>query len=281
MATQHLLEGAVTLDPLGWDGAGFLADDDFIIELPFGNGAPITQGLDQSSIVGGIQSLTIKSGATGTIGGGAAGPLIIDADGSGDEFISNHGSVTLFSRAGGDTGRIENYDCGPMSINNLQGGTYGNITVSGGTLNANESTVIENGFFAGGSGELEHSAIDSTLIKIMAGTWTLKRMPTTLTIGGTAVVIFDPDDLENLAGKTLNMQGGRIDWRAGAVPTVVGDAGIIDFSNNRRPFAPGGTSFVVTAATIIEHNAVDLTAVTFPGQMKRNLRSATAVLLGA
>ena len=89
MATRTLNEGATDFSAASWGGFAMAATDIFIIELPFGLGVPLgPTGLDQSGIVGGFESMTITSSASGTIGGGALGSFIADFDNSGDAFFS-------------------------------------------------------------------------------------------------------------------------------------------------------------------------------------------------
>jgi hypothetical protein len=219
--------------------------------------------------------MTIKPGASGTIGGGSAGAFIADFDSSSDAFVSNRGNVALYITAGGDGATVNNFDFGPGSQNYLQGGTFSTVTGNGGLLEANGSTILGTVHLMGGASVIEYHATDATLIRVMAGTHVIKRMPTTLEVGGTARVVLDPDDAEGFTGKSIKITGGYIDWRAGAVPEVEGDAGTIDFSNNRRAFTPGATSFVVTGAKITPSSEVSTTNVTYPGALKRDIGGFT------
>lgn len=275
MATRYLSEGATSFNAAAWGGGAMAATDIFIIELPFGT---ITGSeLDQSGIVGGFESMDIKPGSSGTIGGGANGAFIADFDNSADAFVSNRGSVTMYITAGGDGATINNYDCGPKSINVLQGGTFTDVTMDGGTLTANGSTIITNLYLLGGASTVEYHATDATLIQCSAGTHVIKRMPTTLEVSGTARVTLDPDDAEGFGSKVITITGGTLIHRAGAVPTVNAKGGTIDYSDNRRTFTPGGTAFVVSGAKIIESPAVPMSNVTYVGALSRNVGGFTPV----
>ena len=271
MATKYLSEGATGFAAADWGGVAMAATDDFIIELPFGT--IIGSELDQSGIVGGFESMTIKPGASGTIGGGSNGSFIADFDNDANAFVSNRGNVTIYLQAGGDSATINNFDCGPGSVNYLMGGTFALVTMGGGTLTANASTIITDYWHTGGTSEIMYHATDATEITITGGTLTLRRMPTTLNIQGGRVV-FDPDDGEDFGSKTVNVTGGTLDWRAGAIPTVNADGGNIDFSNNRRAFTPGSTAFNLTGSRIISHPDVPMTNVTPRGAFKTSVGDA-------
>lgn len=275
MATKYLSEGATSFNAAAWGGVAMAATDDFIIELPFGT---ITgSDLDQSAIVGGFESMTIKPGASGTIGGGANGAFIADFDNSADAFVSNRGTVAMYITAGGDSSTINNYDCGPKSTNVFQGGTFTNVTMDGGTLTANGSTIIMNLYLMGGFSEVEYHATNATLIEVTGGTHIFKRMPTTLVVGGNARVTLDPDDAENFTNKSIEITGGTLVHRAGAVPTVLAKGGVIDYSNNRRAFTPGATAFTVSGSKIIESPEVSMANVTYVGALKRDVGGFTPV----
>jgi hypothetical protein len=272
MATEYLNEGAVTFAAAGWDGSGIADSNDYIVNIPFG---PITAGLDQSGLTTGIESMSFMPGSSGIVGGGALGAFIVDADASPDAYVSNRGFVTLNITAGGGSATINNYDCGINSVNNLMGGAFTTITQDGGTLSANASTTFTTYYQMGGASTVEYNASGGTDINITGGTMILKRMPSTLTIGEGAKVIFDPDTAESFTSTTLTLLGGTIVWKAGAIPTVNANGGMVDFSDNKAPFTPGATAFNVSGTKIIEHPAVDLSNIANVGALKRNVGGAT------
>lgn len=265
MATEYLDEGATTFAASAWSGSGIADSNDYIIEYPFG---PITAGLDQSGLTTGIESMYFKPGSVGIVGGGTYGPLEIDADNSADAYIANYGAVTLYLEAGGGSATINNFSCGVNSQNYLMGGTFSSVVQDGGILNANASTVITTAYVNGGSATIEYNATDATLIQVNGGTAIIRRMPTTLNVLAGRVIL-DPDDGEGFSSKTLNIYGGYVDWRAGAVPTVNIDAGVVDLSNNRRAFTPGATAGNYSAsARIIPHPDVDTSNIVARGSSK-------------
>ncbi|MBO6739032.1 MAG: hypothetical protein JJ916_04145 [Phycisphaerales bacterium] len=273
MATETLLEGAVTFAAAGWSGSGIADSNDYIINKPFG---PITAGLDQSGLATGIESMWFYPGAVGVVGGGANGPFIVDADNSADAFVNNYGAVTLYLQAGGGSGVINNFACGPNSINYLQGGSFPTIVQDGGTLVINASTDFDDLYVGQGSCTVEYHATDADSITIDGGTAVIKRLPTTLTVNAGRVVL-DPDDAEGVSGKTINIKGGYVDWRAGAIPTVAINAGEVDFRRARVSFTPGGSAFTYTSGAIIHRNdaVVSLSNLTNVGSSKANAGSAS------
>lgn len=260
MATKYLAAGATTFASPAWSGAAIADTNDLVIEYPFGT---ITAGLDQSVLTEGINSLWIKPGATaGKIGGGSAGSFIVDADVGSTSFVANYGNVEMYLTAGGDEALIQNLDAGAGQTH-LTGGTVANVTVSGGTVNANASTVITRLIAVGGSGTIEYNATAITEAEITGGTWTIKRAVTTLTVSGNATVIYDPDDAATISGTAIYTKGGRLIHKAGATPTIVNRGGIHDFSQARRDFTPGGTAW-----TFIGTRFVDSASVTTSNRAK-------------
>ena len=268
MATLN--EGATSLAAANWsDATGFADNATLVINKPFGNGAAVTAGLDQSGLTTGIDSLDIKKGAAGIIGGSGTS-LEVDADSASTDGISNHGNVTLYLQGGGSS-LIQNFDCGANSRNYLTGGTFTTTTVQGGYLSANESTVLTNFDAYGGNGVIEYKSDKITLARIMRGSWIIKRACTSLIIGENATVIFDPDDAASFTSTAITNYGGRLIWRAGAVPTVTSIGGSIDFSEARDSFTPGSSAFTVGGTKITEGDgSVSLTNVTYVGRMQRS-----------
>ena len=271
----YLNEGATSLAAANWsDATGVVDNGQLVIDRPFGNGVPLTSSVDWSALTIGIDYLDIKKGATGTLGSGAS-PLTLDADTAAGDGLSNHGIVTLYLNAGGGSSTINNFDCGSGSRNFLTGGTFGTTTVQGGLLDANESTVLTNLDCYGGGGEIGFNATPITLCRIMRGNWIIRRPCTTLIIGQNANVVYEPDEAASHTSTAVTNYGGIMDWRAGAIPTVLSIGGTIDFSNAGRDFAPGATSFIVGGTNIIEGTGqVDLSNITYVGRMSRSVGGA-------
>jgi hypothetical protein len=265
MATEYLDAGAKTFAASAWSGSGLAAANDFIVDVAFG---PVTAGLDQSGIVGGIESFYLKPPANGIIGG-TAGSFLIDADNSADAYVANYGQVTLYLAAGGDNTLINEFSCGPKSINFLTGGIFGELVLDGGSTNVNESVEISGAVYINaGRHTIEFNGTQATVVQVNGGSLTLKRMPAQLTING-GTVVFDPDDTETFTSTALQMNGGRMIWKAGAIPTAYLDGGIVDFSQNRRAFTPGATAGATSAACrIIKHPDVTLTNIVPRGASK-------------
>jgi len=280
MAETTLNEGATSLAAANWaDATGVVDNGQLVINKPFGSGVPLTSSVDWSALTTGIDYLEIKPGASGTLGSGGS-PLKIDADtdfGLTDlDGITNHGKVTLYLEAGGGSSRILNFDCGGGSRNFLVGGTFTTTTVQGGSVDANESTVLTNLDCYGGSGEIHYNATKPTLVRIMRGNWVIRRACTSLIIGENARVIYDPDDAASHTSTAVTNYGGTLDWRAGAIPTVTSIGGTLDFTKARTSFAPGATAFIVGGTVIHEGTGeVDLSNVTYVGRMSRSVGGFT------
>lgn len=274
MATLN--EGATSLAAANWsDATGFADNATLEINKSFGNGAPVTTSVDQSGLVSGIDSLDIRKGASGILGSGGS-PLKVDADTASTDGISNHGAVTLYLEAGGNNTTIENFDCGRGSRNYLVGGTFTTVTVQGGTLDANESTVITNFDAYGGSGEIAYNSTKITTCRIMRGNWVIRRACTTLIIGENARVVYEPDTAASHTSTTVQNFGGTLDWRDGAIPTVLSIGGVIDYSNAIAEFTPGGTSFIVGGTVFREGDGtVDTSNITYVGRMNRSVGGYT------
>lgn len=270
MATEKLLEGAVTFGPAGWDGSGIADSNDYIINVPFG---PITAGLDQSGLTTGIESMEFYPGASGIVGGGALGALLISADNVGKTaFVNNYGAVTLYLSSSGGPGVINNFACGPMSINYLVAGTITTIVQDGGQLNVSASVVFTTFQQGTGTSTIEYNATDATTIEINGGQSIVRRLPTNLVITGGDVYL-DPDPAEDVAGKSITVNGGNLTWVAGAIPTTTLNGGVVDFSRAKIAFS-AGTGTYSSACRIIPNNSrVDISNITPAGSSKTDVGS--------
>lgn len=273
MATETLLEGAVTFAPAGWSGSGIADSNDYVVNKPFG---PVAAGLDQSSLTIGIESMEFYPGSVGVVGGGAAGPLILDADASADAFVNNYGNVTLYLKAGGGSGVISNFACGSGSINYLQGGSFPTIVLDGGTLFLNASTDFDDMEQNGGALTVEYLSTNADSAELNAGTSIWKRMPTAMTVSGGRHVI-DLDDAEDVAGKSLTVTGGSVQIVSGSIPTVSFNAGEVDLTKARKAITLGGTAGTFTKACRIMRNdaRVDISALVNTGSSKSSAGGAT------
>ena len=270
MATETLNQGAKTMAASGWSGSGIADSNDYRIEHDFG---PLEAGLDHSGLTVGIESMWFTPGSEGIVGGGSFGALKLDADATADAFVRNHGKVKLYIEAAGASAKINYFDAGPFSDNNLQGGTFGTVYAQGGNTNVNGSTVIENAKLMAGNGTFEYNASGAaiTVLEVTGGTWHIKRAPTAMIISGDAVVIYEPDDLASHTGTTVTINGGLLDWRKGAIETVNANGGMIDFRSASGVFAPGATAFPLLGTTIIENPLVDLSNAVVPDGLIRNI----------
>ena len=276
MATKYLVKGATAFDAAAWGGSAMAATDDFIIEHSFGT---ITgAALDQSGIVGGFESMLISTNASGTIGGGSAGPFIADFDNSADAYLSNRGSVTLYYNAGGDGTNCKNFDCGGKSVNYILGGTIEVTTMDGGYFEANSSTALTTGFYqSAGISKIEYKSDQIVLFDMSGGQSTLKRMPTTANISGGRIEL-DIDDAETMTSTALNVSGNAtVELKAGAIPTIVVKGGVLDLSKARRPIDLSGSSITVSGGRIVESPIVTLPTITYVGALKRNIGGPTPI----
>ena len=267
-----LNEGATSFAAANWsDATGFADNATLEIDKPFG---PVTGGLDQSGLTTGIGSLDIRAGASGIIGGGGAS-LQVDTDTAGGDYIRNRGAVTLYLTGGG-SGQINNLDLGGAQRTWLTGGTVTDLTMDGGQLNVGEAAVVTNAYLAGGSGEIGYNSTKMTLLKISGGSWVVRRGVTAMHISGGARVVYDPDDAVSHTSTAVYVNGGSLDWRAGAIPTVELKGGQISYAAARESFAPGATAFDVEGGEIYEGDGtVDTSNVAYPGVWSRGLSTLT------
>lgn len=277
MAIEYLNEGATSLAAANWSlTTGFADNATLIIDKPFGNRQPLTTATDQSGLTTGIDYLDIHAGGQGQLGTGSS-PLKVDADTAAGDGITNYGAVTLYLDAGGGSGVINNFACGPGSINTLQGsGTFGQVAVAGGSVNVQDSTVVTNFDAYGGTGEIGYNSTKITLCRVMRGTWTIKRACTSIIVGENARVILDLDDAASMTSTTLTNYGGHVTLVNAAYPTLVSVGGTIDLSKARRPFEIGGTSITLGGTKIIEGSGiVTVSNVTNVGNSKRSVGGFT------
>lgn len=276
MATKYLSKGATAFDAAAWGGSAMAATDDFIVEDMFGT--IVGSDLDQSAIVGGFESMLITQNASGTIGGGSAGPFIADFDNSADAYISNRGKVTMYFQAGGDGATCNNYDCGAGSFNYIQGGTIGTVTMDGGYFEANASTIISTAMYqSGGTSRVWYNASDLTLFEQTGGISTIERMPDTASIFAGRCTL-DIDDGETMTSKTLNVKGsGTIELVAGVIPTINVGGGVLDLSKARRPIDLSSSTITVSGGRIIENPIVTLPTITYVGGLKQNVGGPTPI----
>ena len=266
MAEAYLNEGATSFAAANWsDSTGFADNAELVVNVPFG---PVTAGLDQSSLTTGIDYLEFKPGAVGIVGG-AGSSLQVDADSAGGDYIRNRGNVTLYVTGGG-TGQINNMDLGGQQRTWLTGGTVTDLTMDGGTLNVAEAAVVTNGYLAGGASEWGYNSTKVTELTIDGGSHVIRRGVTALHVNGNATVVYDPDDQVTHTSTAIYINGGRVDWRAGAFPTVVVRGGVADYTRARVAFTPGSTSFLVKGGRLLEGDGtVTLSNVTYEGAWLR------------
>jgi hypothetical protein len=181
--------------------------------------------------------------------------------------------VKLYIGAGGDDSTINNFDFGSGSDNVLVSGTFTNVTGNGGALRVGASAVVTNAYLVGGSGEIAYNSTAITALTVTGGTWVVRRKVTTLNVVQGAKVIYVPDDLvTDFSSTTINVNGGVLDHRRGAVPTINANGGVLDYSNATETFTPGGTSFVAVGSVIREGSGnVTLSNLTYPGAMQRTV----------
>jgi len=239
-----LNEGATSFAAANWsDATGFADNATLEVNKPFGR---ITAGLDQSGLSAtGIDSLDFNEGATGQVGGGTDGSLQVDANSTGTERIRNRGRVDLYLTDGGT--EIQNLDLGGRQRTFLTGGTVTDLTIDGGLLNANASSVITNLYStenavtgSRGSGVIEYNATGFTLAHFLAGNWLIKRGFTKIIVGGTATVTLH-GELGTLT--EVEQWGGKVFPMYGAVPTYTLHGGLLDFSQQQEDITYGGTAF--------------------------------------
>lgn len=253
MADKILNQGATSFATPNWGGAALASDDDAIINQPFGL---VEAGLDQSALTG-LKSFKIKPGATqGQIGGAAS--LIVNVSG----VFSNTGRGVTAYVASESGGSIANLDNGMGGSTFLTGGTATNVVVTGGNFQAAAAAVVTNLTATGGSGRLLPSATAITLCVITGGSWEILRPCTTLVVAGNARVTYDPGASATMTSTVIETYGGNLLWKTGATPTVRNRGGVVDFTETRVEFTPGGTSWTAIGTSIRTSASVSLENLT-------------------
>lgn len=209
-----------------WSSVGFADDAELRTTA---QGLNVLAGLDQSAHD--IDVLDIEPNARGRIGSGAQS-LVFDASDAGGALnrCTNYGQVELWlSAAGGEHGLIDAFCCASGSTNYLTGGDFGTVSVAGGVLNVSNGCDISVELNAvSGSGTIEYDATTLPVANIAGGTWTIKRLVTTLNIEGPATVILD-NSTGATAATTVNLRGGgRLILKAGNIGTLNSYRGTVD-----------------------------------------------------
>jgi hypothetical protein len=266
MPAEKLTSGVDTFEPAGWSGSGLAAGGDFEVSVPF---RPIKNGLDQSGIVGGINSLAFIGDAEGIVGGGAAGPFIADFDHGGTSVLRNRPAkkaVKLFVRAGGDSGLVKNLDVGGRSETHCQGGKFEDITQDGGRLTLNGSTTSDEYLGIGGWSEHEYNAYDYTSFKAISGEHTLKRAADLIYVGPGAVLIIDVATAFDSAAELVNF--GTVIWKNGVIDNIETYMGVMDFSQARGEIAAiGSNKFIAAGTRFVRNPIVDISNAENPAQL--------------
>lgn len=202
MAIAYLNEGATSFAAANWsDATGFATNATLVIS----SGSQVISGaLDQSAVVTGINSLHIRSGFSGRIGGPT--PLKVDADAGAPNLISYGASAgAMYLQAGGGSAVITNLYVGTGGQAYLLGGTFTNVYFSRGYMSVNESTVATNAYLFGGSSVFEAGTV-FTVLNVFGGNHVIKRACATVNVFGGSVVYDVPTSEATTA--TVNVYQG-------------------------------------------------------------------------
>lgn len=257
-------EGTTTFEAAGWNdgaggsGTGFANDAELIVDKRIG---VVNAGLDQSALGTGINYLDITSGCTGGQIGAAGTPLIFDADTASTDFFRCMGDCTVYLEAGGGNTLINNVHVGRGKVV-LTGGSFANVTVSGGTLIVEEAVDITTTLTVdGGSVELKYNANDVPTLRQQGGYIDIKRPYTTAHVGGGTFA----DNRETGAGTTMNQYGGTYVALRGDVANYNGYGGVLDGTQALEAVTIGSSSGLsLGALTIRRGDKVDVTALARP-----------------
>lgn len=243
MADQTFNKGNTTFAASGWSGAGLNGADNFYVQDQFG---PVSAGLSYASTD--TPALEFVGDAEGVVGGGAAGSLIISL---GKLRMRSTKRVTVYLTAGGTGNIVDDVDLGPRGTLYATGGTFTDIAMDGGRLEANDSTVITNIYAYGGTSVIEPNGTNITLGVFMGGTHEVNRYVTTMIVGPGAIVTYRAT-AGTSSGTTLQTYGGILNWLQGDAETVEAHWGLIDTTNMEIATTPGSTSFELGAADLIQ-----------------------------
>lgn len=241
MAIAYLNENATSLASANWsDTTGFANGATLVINR---NTAPITGGMDQSATS--IESLDILDGCTAIIGGGSAGSLTCDVDGTSEaetglapvsrlRYFAGGGA--LYFNAGGGNTLAHFVQIATGGTFYATGGILKNVHLERGAANFGPTVLATSGAwrFTGGTSVVSYNA-SGAIPELVAtgGIHTLLRNATTLTVAGGAQITIDA---QGLAFTTINVFGGSLRLiNSGTITTLNALGGTLDLSSVGRP----------------------------------------------
>lgn len=261
MAIAYNVAGSTTFASAGWsDATGFANDATLVVANA---GGPITAGLDQKAT--NIDYLEVLSAFSADIGD-PTNPLQFEANGATTDYFRyrpSGGRCWVYAKDGTGDAKIENLDVGGSGRIYLLGGEFEDVTQDGGHIDSGPNATTDNFYAYGGTSRWQVHGTALTLARIAAGTHTIERAVTTLTINAGASVVLNAP---GLTVTTLNMNGGTLLVKAGTIATVVGDAGVIDCSQAERAIVLGSTSFVQGGVRVIKNANTTVSNITTPAK---------------
>lgn len=220
------------------DGGSVAAGDNVVFGE--GNQQAITSGLTTWNALSagagndGLARIDIKRPFTGNIGG-TGGSLEADvAYGADAQVIYDAGGGSFFYKPVGTANTCDRF-------RNIG---FGRFTGTGGTFTAYEGNGGSYGMFNGSAlcvtarvfgGTIEALYFSSngfTTLHVQDATANIQRDMTTLNMAGNAVVTVSRDDSSSVkpVATTINIFGGTLYWRGGAITTINLLGGMIDLS---------------------------------------------------
>jgi len=224
MATQYISKSTTDL-------TGALTTDNVVV---FSEGSQqVTGGMDQSGLANGLAQLLLESRFTGTIGGGAAGPLIVDVDVSPGIVRNNAGGGALYIKPGGGNTLITTLEQVGAGATYVQSG--GTVTTAGcarGMLSITTDVICTNLAVIGGTCIQAYKATVNTLLICKGGTLRTGRGITTGHFADKCDVEFSREDTSATlpVATTINLFGGRVKWRGGNITTLNYFGGFLDIT---------------------------------------------------
>jgi hypothetical protein len=224
MATQILTRNAATFAAGAWSGAGFTDGDDMLIPDPI---SQITAGLVPGGLTAGPASVVFGPGCSGVVGGGSYGPFTLPMTATNAYLANLSNRVALFLAAG--TGGIENVSTVGGELN-LQGGTFGTVTLLGGNNYVTDSTVIDTEIdVAGGTNVIEYNANAIPAANFSSGHQTTVRRVLTAATLTSGILNIDYDDVLTTPTSAITLTGGICRILNGRPSTIHVRDGVLDF----------------------------------------------------
>ncbi len=266
---QYLNRGAATLAASAWSGSGIADNETMIINVGMSH---VTGGLSPAGLTTGPDVFLIGPDASGTIGGGSAGPFILTQTGASDYFAQLSSRVSLYLRA--DTGGISNF-LAAAGKSALQGGSFGTVSLEGGENYVTDATTISTELdVAGGRNTIEYLSTAIPAANFAGTHETIVRRVLTAATLSSGLLDIDYDDAISAPTSAITITGGTCRLINGIPSTIHVRGGLLDFRYLKQPTSFSGKTIKVWAGgRVLESNLASNLTITYVGAQTSVARS--------